>query len=182
MKDLYANPWQTLATREVYDNPWIRVRQDEVLRPDGAPGIYGVVHFKNLAIGVLPLDAEGQTYLVGQYRYTLNSYSWELPEGGSPEGEEPLTAAKRELLEEVGLEAGTWREIGRSHLSNSVSDEEAILYLATDLVQRKAQPEGTEQLLVRRVPFAEALRMVLAGEITDAMSVIAILRYGLELG
>lgn len=176
MKDPYSNPWRTKATRVVYDNPWIRVRHDEVTRPDGAPGIYGVVHFKNQAIGVLPLDAGGYTYLVGQYRYTLDCYSWELPEGGCPAGEEPLAAAKRELLEEVGLEARAWREIGRAHLSNSVTDEEAILYLATDLVQREARPEGTEQLIVRRVPFAEALRMVLGGEITDAMSVIAILR------
>jgi 8-oxo-dGTP pyrophosphatase MutT (NUDIX family) len=180
MDDRFSNPWRTLKTRVVYDNPWIRVREDDVIRPDGAPGIYGVVHYKNTAIGVLPIDEEGYTYLVGQYRYTLNCYSWEIPEGGGAAGEEPVEAAKRELREETGLEARSWRSLGRAHLSNSVSDEEAIIFLATDLVPGEADPEGTEKLELMRVKFEEALRMVLDGEITDSMSVIAILRYALD--
>ena len=177
MDEKYANPWKTLSTRDVYENPWIRVRHDEVIRPDGQPGIYGVVHYKNKAIAVLPIDDEGYTYLVGQYRYTLDIYSWEIPEGGCPEGEEPLGAAKRELLEETGLTAEHWTQLGTAHLSNSVSDEEAILFLATGLIQGKAQPEGTEKLEVRRVAFAEAFRMVVTGEITDSLAVMAILYY-----
>jgi 8-oxo-dGTP pyrophosphatase MutT (NUDIX family) len=179
MSDKFSNPWRTIKSYLVYDNPWIRVRQDDVIRPDGEQGIYGVVHFKNRAIGVLPIDEEGYTYLVGQYRYPLNRYSWEIPEGGGPENEEPLDAAKRELLEETGLEAHHWQLLGHAHLSNSVSDEEAVYYLATGLVQREAQPEGTEKLELMRIPFSEALWMVLEGEITDALSVMAIMRYQL---
>ena len=181
MDDKFSNPWQTVASRVVYDNSWIRVRHDDVIRPDGQQGVYGVVHYKNKAIGVLPVDGEGYTYLVGQYRYTLDVYSWEIPEGGCAEGEAPLEAAKRELLEETGLVASEWKPLGIAHLSNSVSDEEAIYYLATGLTQREAQPEGTEKLEVRRVPFAAALRMAMAGEITDALSIMAIMRYALWL-
>jgi 8-oxo-dGTP pyrophosphatase MutT (NUDIX family) len=180
MDDRFSNPWRTLKTRVVYDNPWIRVREDDVIRPDGQPGIYGVVHYKNRAIGVLPIDDEGYTWLVGQYRYTLDSYSWEIPEGGGAEGEDPLEAAKRELREETGLEARSWRTLATAHLSNSVSDEDAIIFLATDLIPGEAEPEGTEKLELMRVKFDEALRMALDGEITDSMSVIAILRYALE--
>ncbi len=181
MEDKFANPWRTLESRIVYDNPWIRVREDDVIRPDGQPGIYGVVHYKNAAIGVLPIDDEGHTWLVGQYRYTLNAYSWEIPEGGGAEGEDSLEAAKRELREETGLEARVWRTLGVTHLSNSVSDERGIIFLATDLIQGEAEPEGTEKLELRRVKFDEALRMVLEGEITDSMSVVAILRHALEV-
>ena len=131
----YSNPWKTKSQRAVYDNPWISVREDQVIQPNGSPGIYGVVHFKNKAIGILSIDHDGYIYLVGQFRYPLNEYSWEIPEGGCPEDENPLEAAKRELLEETGLSAGQWQELGRAHLSNSVSDEEAIFFLATDLVQ-----------------------------------------------
>src|SRR6185436_10464379 len=146
MEDKFSNPWQTADRRYVYENAWINVREDNVIRPDGAPGIYGVVEFKNKAIGVLPMDEEGCTYLVGQYRYTLDRYSWEIPEGGCPEGEEPLSAARRELVEETGLEASTWKLLGTAHLSNSVTNEEALYYLATDLTARAPAPEGTEQL------------------------------------
>lgn len=177
--DKFANPWQTRQTRTAYDNPWICVRESDVLRPDGQPGIYGVVHFKNTAVAVLPIDDEGYTYLVGQYRYTLNQYSWEIPEGGCPEGEDPLVAAQRELREETGLTARDWSPLGTAHLSNSVTDEVAFFYLATGLSSGTAEPEGTEQLEVWRVPFAEALRMALGGELTDAMSVLAIQRYAL---
>jgi 8-oxo-dGTP pyrophosphatase MutT (NUDIX family) len=177
MKDKFANPWQTISTRQVYDNPWIRVREDQVIRPDGEPGIYGVIHFKNKAIGIVPVDADGNIHLVGQFRYTLNSYSWEIPEGGCPDDEEPLETAKRELMEEMGLAAREWKQLGTAHLSNSVCDEEAIYYLATDLTYGEANPEGTEKLERRCVPVSEALRMIQSGEMTDALSILAILHY-----
>lgn len=169
----FENPWERVSTRVVYDNPWIRVREDEVVGPDGRPGIYGVVHFKNIAVGILPVEA-GKLYLVGQYRYTLDRYSWEIPEGGCPEGEELLRAARRELEEETGLRARRWTKMGEAHLSNSVSDELAVWFLAQELEQGERRPEGTEKLLVRRVGLAEALAMVNSGEITDAMSMLAI--------
>ena len=177
MDDRFSNPWKTLATREIYANPWIRVREDQVVRPDGRPGIYGVVEYRNLAVGVLPIDDEGCTWLVGQYRYTLDRYSWEIPEGGCPAGEAPLDAARRELKEETGLSAARWQPLGEAHLSNSVSDERALLFLATELTPGEAAPEGTEKLERLRIPFDDALRMALAGEITDSMSLIAIFRY-----
>lgn len=173
------NPWRTRASREVYDNPWIKLREDTVVRPDGEQGIYGVVQFKNIAIGILAVE-DDYIYLVGQYRYPLKRYSWEIPEGGCPEGEEPLRAAARELEEETGLRAEKWEQTGKAHLSNSVTDERAIWFVATGLTQGEHHPEGTEQLEVRRVPFHEALRMVLAGEITDALSVIAIMHYQIK--
>lgn len=169
----FQNPWKKVSTRVVYDNPWIRVREDEVVRPDGLPGIYGVVHFKNIAVGVLALE-DGMLYLVGQYRYPLERYSWEIPEGGCPEGEEPLETAQRELAEETGLRASRWTRMGEAHLSNSVSDEVAVWFLAEGLEQGEHSPEGTEKLQVRRVSLKEAHRMVNAGEITDALSVLAI--------
>lgn len=177
---MYSNPWKTLATRNVYDNPWISVREDDVVQPDGVNGIYGVVHFKNLAIGILPIDDEGCTYLVGQWRYALDQYSWEIPEGGGPYGEEPLDAAKRELLEETGLTAAKWKLLGKGHLSNSATDEVTYYYLATELTQGTAQPDSIEELECKRVPFDEALQMVLDGEITDGLSVIAILSYAAQ--
>lgn len=170
------NPWQTLSSREVYENPWISLREDDVVRPDGVEGIYGVVHFKNVAIGILAVEGDF-IYLVGQYRYTLQQYSWEIPEGGCPEGEDYLTAAERELAEETGLRAEKWERMGEAHLSNSATDEYAVWFMATGLTQGERNPEGTEQLVVRRVPFAQALRMALTGEITDAISLLAIMQY-----
>lgn len=169
----FENPWRTVSTRVVYDNPWIRVREDEVVRPDGLPGIYGVIHFKNLATGILAVE-DGMLYLVGQYRYPLERYSWEIPEGGCPEGDDPLEAAKRELEEETGLRARRWTRMGEAHLSNSVSDELAVWFLAEGLEQGERRPEGTEKLQVRRVSLKEAYEMLNAGEITDALSVLAI--------
>ena len=172
------SPWRTLGSRNVYENPWISVREDTVIRPDGKSGIYGVVH-KNTAVGVLPVE-EDHVYLVGQYRYPLERYSWEIPEGGCPEDEEPLRAAKRELREETGLEARSWRLLGEAYLSNSVADEHAVWFLATDLVSGERQPEGTEVIGVRRVPLREAIAMATDGRITDALSVLALTTYALE--
>ena len=176
-----TSPWQTKGSRLIYENPWIRVREDEVVQPDGKPGIYGVVHFKNKAVGILPIDDQGKIHLVGQHRYALDIYSWEIPEGGCPESEDLLDAAKRELVEETGLVASHWQELGRAHLSNSVSDEESIFYLATGLKQGPASPEGTEQLSHKHISFDEALDMVMRGEITDALSVLAITHYAILL-
>jgi ADP-ribose pyrophosphatase len=175
------NPWQILTEKAVYDNPWISLTEYQVLNPSGNPGIYGKVHFKNRAIGIVPLDVDLNTYLVGQYRFTLNQYSWEIPEGGGPLNEHPLDAAKRELLEETGLVAANWAEIQTIHLSNSVTDEYGIIYLATGLEQHDAEPEDTEQLVVKKVPFDEVYRMVCDGEITDSVTVAAILKVKLLL-
>ena len=170
------NPWQTLSEREAYANPWIRVSHRNVINPSGGPGIYGVVQFKNVAVGVVPLDAQGYTWLVGQYRYTLERYSWEIPEGGGPLGTDPLEAAQRELLEETGIRARRWTPLLEMHTSNSVTDEYGVAYIAQDLEMGEAQPEETEQLHVRRLPFAEVVNMVMQGEITDSLSMIAILK------
>ncbi|MDQ3818851.1 MAG: NUDIX hydrolase [Acidobacteriota bacterium] len=176
MSDETKSPWQTLSSREVYDNAWIKVREDAVIRPDGGRGIYGVVHFKNIAIGILAIE-DDLIYMVGQFRYPLDEYSWEIPEGGCAEGEDPLDAAKRELEEETGLRAEVWKKLGEAHLSNSVSDEFAIWFLATRLKQGEHRPEGTEKLQIRRVTFQEAVAMALRGDITDALSLLAIMQY-----
>jgi len=174
-----SGPWSRNSRRVAYENAWITIWHDEVTRPDGAPGIYGVVHFANLAAGVIALDDTDRVLLVGQHRYTLDTYSWEIPEGGVPAGETALDGARRELLEETGVEATEWRELARLHLSNSVSDELAVLFLATGLSHGDATPDGTEQLIVRWLPFAEVLAMTLDGRITDAMTVIAVERLAL---
>lgn len=175
------NNWQTLSSAQQYDNPWISVTEHQVINPGGGKGIYGVVHFKNLAIGIIPIDEKGYTWLVGQYRYPLDQYSWEIPEGGGKLGIDPLASAQRELLEETGLKAAKWTEIQRMHLSNSVSDELAIIYLAETLSQHEAEPEETEELAIRKVHFTEAYEMVQQGLITDSMSVAAILKVKLLL-
>ena len=154
------NPWTTLDTRVVYNNAWIKVREDQVLRPDGQPGIYGVVQFQNKAVGVLPVEADGSVWLVGQHRYPLGLYSWEIPEGGGPEDEDPQMTAHRELREETGLVAGHLESICTTHLSNSVSNEVAYLYRATQLSPGPSEPEGTERLEVRRLDWDEAWEMV----------------------
>ena len=176
MRHPEENPWKVNSEQVIYDNPWINLTEYQVTNPSGNPGIYGKVHFKNVAIGVLPLDDELNTYLVGQYRFALGQYSWEMPEGGGPVSTDTLESAKRELLEETGLKAQNWTELQRLHLSNSVSDELSILYLARDLEQFEAEPEDTEQLIVHKLPFEEVYQMVCTGKITDAMTVAAVLK------
>lgn len=175
-----TGPWTRLTRRVAYQNPWITIWHDEVTRPDGEPGIYGVVHFANLAVGILALDASDRVLLVGQHRYALGDDSWEIPEGGVPDGETALDGARRELREETGIDAADWRELGRSHLSNSVTDEFAILYLATGLTAGQATPDGTEALDIRWLPFNEVLAMIRDGRITDALTIIAVQHVALD--
>src|SRR6185503_6952805 len=170
------NPWKITSQEEIYDNPWIKITEYQVINPSGNPGIYGKIHYKNIGIGIIPLDDELNTYLVGQYRFVLGQYSWEIPEGGGRLDTDPLESAKRELLEETGLKAREWTEIQRMHLSNSISDESSIIYLAHGLQQFEPEPEDTEQLMVHKVPFDEVYRMVCSGEITDSMTVAAVLK------
>jgi 8-oxo-dGTP pyrophosphatase MutT (NUDIX family) len=178
--NLRIGPWLRRSRRVAYENPWITIWHDEVTRPDGAAGVYGVVHFSNLAAGVLALDEYDRVLLVGQHRYALDAYSWELPEGGVPDGETAVDGARRELLEETGVAAAEWRELARVHLSNSVSDELAVLFLATGLTLGTANPDGTEDLELRWVPFDDVLAMIVDGRITDAMTVVAVQRLALE--
>lgn len=175
-----SNPWVTHTTEVSYENPWIRVEHSQVTTPGGTPGIYGVVRFANLAVGVIPIDDEDHTWLVGQYRYTVDEYSWEMPEGGCPVDESPEEAAHRELLEETGLRAGTLSPLFSGvRLSNSVTDETAIAFVATDLTQGDAEPEDTEDLQVRRVSVDDVIDMVLSGEINDSFTVMAFQRLAL---
>jgi 8-oxo-dGTP pyrophosphatase MutT (NUDIX family) len=173
--------WKTKTSSIVYDNPWIKVSHDEVTTPKNTDGIYGVVHFKNTAIGIVPIDDEGNTWLVKQSRYTLNQYTWEIPEGGCPQGEEPLTAAKRELEEEVGLKANNWQQLMTMHLSNSVTDEFCVVFIAKNLFPGTQQLESTEDIEYKKLPLTEAIDMVKRGEITDGISVAALLRVALML-
>ncbi len=170
------NPWITLKTELKYENKWIAVNEADVINPSGNPGIYGVVHFKNKAIAIIPLDEDNNTWIVGQYRYTLHSFEWEVPEGGCPHHEDSLGGAKRELMEEVGLKAERWDLILETQLSNSVSDERGYTYLARDLSFVGAAPEETEQLHLRKLPFDEVVEMVLKGEIKDGLSVASVLK------
>lgn len=176
------NPWTTKSSRVVYDNAWITVREDEVVRPDGADGIYGVIT-TSIATGVVALTDDDHVVLVGQWRYPLEQYSWEIVEGGTDDGEDPMTAAARELREEAGLAADHWEPLGGPvHLSNCFSAEEARLYVARGLHEVGADPDGNEELTRRLVPVDDALAMVDDGTITDAMSVVALLRFARRRG
>lgn len=170
------NPWKTLKSELKYENPWISVTEHKVIDAGNNDGIYGTVHFKNIAIGIIPLDEENNTWLVGQYRYPLNQYSWEICEGGGKLGIPPLESAKRELLEETGIKANHWEKILDMHLSNSVSDEAGIIYLAKGLEYFEPQPEEDEVLQLKKVSFDEAFEMVMNGAITDSLSVAGILK------
>lgn len=170
------NPWTTLSVREVYDNPWISVHEHAVLNPAGLPGIYGVVGMKRKALGVIPIDRAGHTVLVGQFRYSLKRFSWEIVEGGMEPGETPEDGIARELAEEAGLVAGQWMKLADLDTSNCVTDETAILYAAWGLTSVPPRPEPCEKLHLRRVPFREALAMAMDGRITDALSVAGLLK------
>lgn len=178
--EIRVGGWQRLSSRVTYENPWIRVSHEQVKRPNGTDGIYGVVHFKGTAVGVVPVDEEGNTWLVRQSRYTLNEFTWEIPEGGAQEGEPTLECAKRELAEEAGLIATEWEELSRVHTSNSVTDEAGVLYLARGLSPCAQNLDPTEDIEVRKLPLKEAIQMVLLGEITDALSVVALLRLAVD--
>lgn len=170
------NPWTTISVREVYDNPWIKIDEHQVINPAGGKGIYGTVHYKNKAIGVIPVDDQGNTWLVGQWRFPLSEWSWEIPEGGGRMDHEPLDSAKRELKEETGLTATNWKLIQRTHLSNSVSDEEGFIFLAEGLVEGNSELEETEaDMKVWKLPLREAIKMVIDGKITDSLSVMGLL-------
>jgi 8-oxo-dGTP pyrophosphatase MutT (NUDIX family) len=168
--------WTVIGSREIYVNPWIRLREDHVLRPDGKPGIYGVVEFPTYALGIVPIDENGDVYLVGQYRYTLNAYSWEIPEGGGDKRLPKLDSAQRELVEETGITATDWIDLGPLHLSNSVTDEEGRVFLARGLTLGPPRPDGDEVLQTKKVPLAEAYEMCLDGRITDALAFVGIVR------
>ena len=175
--DKKKNPWKKLSGRQVYDNSWIAVEEHQVITPAGTKGIYGKVHFKNKAIGIIPVDDDLNTWLVGQYRYTLDEYSWEIPMGGGPLDEDIRETAKRELSEETGLEAGSLEMIMRVHTSNSATDEEGFIFLARNLTQGTSSLEETESDLVhKKLPLRDAIEMVLKGEITDSISICGLLK------
>lgn len=176
IKSLESNPWITQTTEQVYESAWIRVTKSDVINPAGKPAIYSVVHFKNIAIGVLPLDKEYNTWLVGQFRYPTNEYGWEIPEGGGKKDTDPIESAKRELKEETGIIAESYSELMRLHTSNSVTDELAIVYIATNLSFEEAEPEESELLQVKKIHIHEAYDWVMQGKITDAISMAAILK------
>jgi 8-oxo-dGTP pyrophosphatase MutT (NUDIX family) len=167
--------WQQLDQQLVYENPWISVTHENVLTPAGTAGIYGVVHFKSRAVGVVPLDDEGHVWLVKQFRYTLNQYSIEIPEGGSPLAEDMLETARRELREETGLTANEWTHLLDLHTSNSVTDENGAIYLARGLQRGETDFEATEDIEVLRVPLSEAIDWIFAGKITDSLSIMGLL-------
>ena len=177
--DETKNPWTTLSRVTAYENKWIRVDHHEVLSPAGGPGVYGTIHFKNHATGIVPIDENGNVILVCQYRFALSGYSWEIPEGGGLRDIPLLESAQRELREECGLVAECWMEILGMDLSNSVTDERSAMFLAWNLSGTSAQPDETEQLQVARVPFWDAVARVKQGEIRDSMSVAALLRVAL---
>lgn len=177
-----GNPWKTEEVNEVYQNPWIKVEEHRVINPAGNLGIYGKVQFKNKALGIIPLDSEGYTWIVGQYRYPLEEYSWEIPMGGGPIGVDILESAKRELKEETGLTAKKWTQVMRIHTSNSVTDEEGFVFLAEELTEGLTEFEETEVLAIKKLPFKDLVAMVMNGEITDGISIAGVLKVARILG
>ncbi len=179
MIDINKNPWKTLSSEIIYNNPWIEVTEHKVINPAGNNGIYGTVHFNNIAIGIVAINELDEIVLVGQYRYPLKQYSWEIPEGGGRLDVDSLDSAKRELLEETGIKAQKWTKLLDIHTSNSVSDEVGIVYLAEELSLHESEPEETEELQIKTVPLKSALEMVMNGEITDSISMAAIMKLSL---
>lgn len=173
--------WKTHKITQVYENPWILVEHDDVTTPSGTAGVYGRIVFKNKAIGVIPLDREMNTWLVGQYRYPLKEYSWEIPMGGGPLSEDVLETAKRELKEETGITASKWTRLMRLHTSNCVTDEEGFIYIAEDLEMGDTEFDETEDLQIRKLPFQKVIDMVMDGSITDAISISGILKLARKL-
>ncbi|NJN78697.1 MAG: NUDIX hydrolase [Saprospiraceae bacterium] len=166
--------WKTLTNTTVYENAWLKIQHHEVINPSGGDGIYGVVHFKNYAIGIIALDENGNTWIVGQHRYPLNRYSWELPEGGGPLNDTYLESAKRELKEEAGISANKWTELLKIHTSNSVTDEFGVVFIAQDLTFGATEHEETEDIVIRKLHFSELVEMVMQGEITDSITIAAV--------
>lgn len=173
----YENPWKTLSGKKIYENPWIELTEYQVINPTGGEGIYGKVSFKGKAVGIIPIDEDGNTWLVGQYRYTLNEYSWEIPMGAVPDDESFEAGALRELKEETGLVAEKLEFLCKIHTSNSVTDEVGLVYVATGLTQGETEFDDTEDISVRKISFQEAFEMVMDGRITDSLSVAGILKY-----
>ena len=171
-----ANPWKPQTSKKIYENPWLSLHEDEVINPGGGLSHYGKINFKNIAIGIIPLDNSNNTWLVGQYRYATDCYSWEIPMGGGALDINPLESAKRELKEETGLIANDWQQLMRLHTSNSVTDERGLVYVARELTQAETEFEETEDLLIQQLPFKEAVERVLNGEITDAISIAGLLK------
>lgn len=176
MIDEAKNPWKTLKSEVKYENPWIKITEHKTIDVSGGDGIYGVVHYKNIAIGIIPLDKDYNTWIVGQYRYPLKQYSWEICEGGGLHKKDVLESAKRELLEELGIRAKNWNKIMEMHLSNSVSDEQGVIYIAKDLSHFEPEPEDCEVLQIKKLPFNDVYEMVMNGEITDTLTVAGILK------
>ncbi len=165
-------PWRILSRDVGYENPWIRIDHQDVVHPDGSDGIYGVVHFKNVAVGVLPVFEDGTVPLVGQHRFPLREYSWELPEGGGPIDEEPIEAGRRELAEETGYVAANWLKLIDFDVSNSVTDERSVCYLAWGITEGAAGPEPSEQLAHQRIAFRELVARCLDGRIRDSLTIV----------
>jgi 8-oxo-dGTP pyrophosphatase MutT (NUDIX family) len=174
----HGDPWKPGAERVAFESGWITVTEQVATAPTGKLSPYGLVKFKNLAVAVLPIHEDGTIVLVGQHRFPLGDYTWELPEGGSPLGEDPLDGARRELAEETGLAAAEWREVMRTQLSNSVTDERMIGYLALGLSPAASAHEAdeTESIALARVPFREALDAAMAGYLPDMLTVAMLLR------
>lgn len=175
-------PWKKISSREIYDNAWIHVEEHDVINPSGAASIYGVVQFKNYAIGILPIDENGNIFLVGQHRYPLNEYTWEIPEGGGHKNIPPLESAKRELMEEAGIQAENWKLLCEIQTSNSVTDEVGFIFLATGLSFHEPSPDEDEDITLKKIHFTEAYAMLERGEIKDSLTVVALLRAKIELG
>jgi len=170
------NPFKTIDETIVYDNNWIKIKHANIITPSNTKGIYGTVHFKNYALGIIPIDHEGYTYLVGQYRYALNSYSWEIPEGGGLLDKDILESAKRELQEEVGYFAEKWTKIAELNTSNSITDEKGIIFVAQELTPTNTSYDETEEIQIKKLHIYEAIEWAVSGKIQDAITLIGLLK------